>query len=61
MGKYNRSQKHECWNWDCGTAVPVLGIFVSNFRYCVFAVLDNAKEGRCCDRMGALAFTLIRI
>jgi hypothetical protein len=32
------SQKHEYRNWDCGRAVPVLGIFVSNFRYCVFAV-----------------------
>jgi hypothetical protein len=34
-GEYiNRSQKYECWNWDCSRAVP----FVSNFRYCVFAV-----------------------
>ncbi len=32
----NRSQKHECRNWDLGRAVPFLGIFVSNFRYCVF-------------------------
>jgi hypothetical protein len=31
----NRSQKHECRNWG---AVPFLGIFVSNFRYSVFAV-----------------------
>jgi hypothetical protein len=34
----NRSQKHECWNWDCGRAVLFLGIFVLNFRCCVFAV-----------------------
>jgi hypothetical protein len=34
----NRSQKHECRSWDCSRAVPFLGIFVSNFRYCVFAV-----------------------
>jgi hypothetical protein len=34
----NRPQKHECRNWDCSRAVPSLGIFVSNFRYCVFAV-----------------------
>ncbi len=27
-----------CRNWNCGRAVPFLGIFVSNFRYCVFAV-----------------------
>ncbi len=33
----NRSQKHECRNWDCG-GVPFLGIFVSNFWHCVFAV-----------------------
>ncbi len=31
----NRSQKHECRNWDCSRQVPFL---VSNFRYCVFAV-----------------------
>ena len=38
-GEYiNRSQKYECWNWDCSRAVPFLGTFVSNFRYCVFAV-----------------------
>jgi hypothetical protein len=27
----NRSQTHECGNWDCGRAIPFLGIFVSNF------------------------------
>ncbi len=27
----NRSQKHECGNWNCGRAIPFLGIFVSNF------------------------------
>jgi hypothetical protein len=37
-GYINRSQTHECGNWDWGRAVPFLGIFVSNFRYCVFAV-----------------------
>ncbi len=26
------------WNWDCGRTSPFLGIFVSNFQYCVFAV-----------------------
>ncbi len=35
----NNSQKHECRNWDYGRAVLQLGIFVSNFRLCVFAVL----------------------
>ncbi len=34
----NRSQKHECRSWDCSRAIPFLGIFVSNFPYCVFAV-----------------------
>ncbi len=33
----NRSEKHECRNWDCGRAVPFLGILVSNFRYSIFA------------------------
>ncbi len=32
------SQTHECGNWDRGRPIPFLGIFVSNFRYCVFAV-----------------------
>jgi len=31
---------HECKNWDCGSAIPFLGIFVSNFRYWFFAVHD---------------------
>ncbi len=38
----NRSQAHECGNWDCGRAIsnlgifiPLLRIFVSNFRYCL--------------------------
>ncbi len=34
----NRSQKHDCKNWERGRAVSFLGIFVSNFRYCVLAV-----------------------
>ncbi len=34
----NSSETHECENWDWGRAIPFLGIFVSNFRYCVFAV-----------------------
>ncbi len=29
---------HECGNWYWGRAIPFLGIFVSNFRHCVFAV-----------------------
>ncbi len=34
----NRSQTHECGNWDCGRAIPVLGIFASNFQYWFFEV-----------------------
>ncbi len=34
----NRTQKHECRNWDWGRAVSLLGIFVSNIRYSIFAV-----------------------
>jgi hypothetical protein len=34
----NRSQKHQCRNWDCGREVPLLEIFVSNFQFCFFAV-----------------------
>jgi hypothetical protein len=40
LGTYtvNRLQKHKCRNWDWSHAVSFLGIFVSNFRYIVFAV-----------------------
>jgi hypothetical protein len=34
----NRSQTHECGNWDCGQASPCLGICVSNVRHWFFAV-----------------------
>ncbi len=34
----NRSQTHECGNWDWGRAIPFLGIYVSSFRYWLFAV-----------------------
>ncbi len=34
----NRTPKHKCRNWDCGRAVPFLGIYVSNFKYSIFAV-----------------------
>ncbi len=30
-------------NRDCGRTVPFLGIFVSNFRCCVFAVKKNCE------------------
>jgi hypothetical protein len=35
---YKSLTAHECGNWDCGRAIPFQGIFVSNFRYLVFAV-----------------------
>ncbi len=35
-----RSQTHECGNWDWGPNIPFLGIFVSNFRHFVFAVMQ---------------------
>jgi hypothetical protein len=40
----NRSQTHECGNWDEGHAFPFLGIFVSHFWYCVFAVCDRCAD-----------------
>jgi hypothetical protein len=39
----NRSQMHECGNWDWDPDIPFLGIFVSKFRYFVFAVYWPAK------------------
>ncbi len=38
----NRSQTHECGNWDWGHATPFLGIFVSTFLYCFFALYRTA-------------------
>jgi hypothetical protein len=42
----NRSQTHECGNfyWDCGHAIPFLGIFVSNFWFWIIAVHDVACQ-----------------
>jgi hypothetical protein len=37
----NRSQTHECGNWDFGQAIPFLGVFVSNFWYWFFVVIYN--------------------
>ncbi len=37
----NRSQTHECGNWDWDPDIPFLGIFVSKFRYFVFAVWER--------------------
>jgi hypothetical protein len=40
----NRSQTHENGHWDCGRAIPFLGIFVSNFWYWFFAVRVNGSQ-----------------
>ncbi len=41
----NRSRTHECGNWDWDPNIPFLGIFVSKFRYFVFAVLSAKPYG----------------
>jgi hypothetical protein len=40
----NRTPKHECMNWDCGRAVPFMGIYVSNFRCSIFAVWEKIEN-----------------
>ncbi len=58
----NRSQNHECRNWDCSRAVPFLVRFFSNFRYCVFAV--HLKQRRHVFYLSSILFgvyTLSRI
>jgi hypothetical protein len=47
----NRSHKHKCRNWDCSRAFTFLGIFVSNFLYCVFEVHSS-----CCTYINAFVF-----
>jgi hypothetical protein len=37
----NRSQTHECGNWDCGRAIPFLGIFVSKFSVLVLCSVSK--------------------
>ncbi len=41
-----RSHTHECGNWDRGRAIPFLGLFVSNLRYCVFELQCGFKHGQ---------------
>jgi hypothetical protein len=36
----NRSQTHECWNWDWGRAIPRKGIHIGDFR-CSVEQLSN--------------------
>jgi hypothetical protein len=48
----DRSQIHECRDWERGRVVSILGIFVSKFRYSAFAkgagevepILTTAKK-----------------
>ncbi len=40
----NCSQTHEYGNWDCGRAIPFLGIFVSNFRFWFFGVFSRCTS-----------------
>jgi hypothetical protein len=47
----NRSHEHKCRNWDWSRAVTFQGIFVSNFRYWIFAVHNS-----CCPYLNAIAF-----
>ncbi len=62
----NCSEIHECRNWERGRAVSFLGIFVSNFRYSVFAVYLHSTTASCTPtlckfifcHLGILAFCL---
>ncbi len=38
---------HDCRNWDWSRAIPFLGIFVSNFRYCVTFVSLQCSRYPC--------------
>jgi hypothetical protein len=49
----NRSQTHECGNWDCGRVIPFLGMFVSNSRHWFFAVWLEFEQ-RCCEFLNFL-------
>jgi hypothetical protein len=47
----NSTQKHEFRNWDCGRAIPFLGIYVSNFfgivsLQCLIHRLQHIAIGR---------------
>jgi hypothetical protein len=50
----NPSQIHECRNWERGSAVSFLGIFVSNFQYSVFAVYKVKKVTLITFKQGTL-------
>ena len=50
----NRSQTHECENWDWGPDIPFLGIFVSNFRHFAFAVYSLSSHSCSCSNRSCL-------
>ncbi len=54
--KSNRSQTHECGNWDWDQAIPFLEIFVSNFRIvsvqCVPSLVRRLCDWPVCDLAG---------
>ncbi len=48
LGYINRSQRHECWNWGWGRAIPRKGIYKGDFRcsvvcYQTFIILKNCS------------------
>ncbi len=43
----NRSQTHECGNWDCGHAIPFRERLVSNFAVLCLCSLYRASENIC--------------
>ncbi len=51
VGEYiNNSQTHEYWSWDCGRAISFVGIFVSNFRYCMYCTCSkSALSSKSCS------------
>jgi hypothetical protein len=55
----NRSQTHEFGNWDCGRAIPFLGIFVSSFRHWFFAVYEEKYGIRGERETGAALYRLL--
>ncbi len=50
VGYINHSKTPECGNWDWDPNIPLLGIFVSKFRYFVFAVQPELSPMSTRDR-----------
>ncbi len=49
VGYINRSQTHECGNWDWDPDIPFLWIFVSKFWYFVFTVKSKTQPSPASD------------